>query len=524
MVKTLERTNTRSGDHHSRERPSLKWNAVSNFGGLAVSVAIGFFLTPTMLRYLGEKRFGIWTLVSSLVGYYGLMDFGVGSAIFRYVPLFHGQGNHHRVSAVVSTSLVFYTSLSVIMVVLTQALAHPIAGFFGGGAELVGLLRVIGLAAALSLPAVVLNTTTASYESFAPANVVSASTQLLRGGLLLGCICAGYGLVAMGWAVVLSNVVSLAGNSIVFRHACKEVRLSFKSFLWSELKMLLSFGSVILLVTTANSLATESPKQIVAKTISLDALGLFGIPLLLIGYYRMLIISLTKVFSPRFSFLSGREADEEIRRLFIKGCRYMTIIAGAVAVGMWVTGPAFLVLWTGKPQIVKTAPALAIMTAGTFVFLSHRLGGDLLFGLGRQKQVALLEISEATGIVILTILLSLKFGLAGAALGLAIPSLVVRGLLQTRFVCQALKLGMLQYYSRCILRSWLVVAVVGILAQFLGLRQLTTGWFSFILVSALTLLMYALFVVLLALDADEKKQLKDLTRRLLTGLGWLRTA
>lgn len=505
-------------------RPSLKLNALSNLGALGVSVAVGFFITPAMLRYLGEKRFGIWTLVSSLVGYYGLLDFGVGSAIFRYVPLFRGQGNHHRVSAVVSTSLVFYSTLSLVMIVVTQVLAHPIAAFFGGGSELVGLLRVIGLAAALSLPAIVLNTTTASYESFAPANVVSAGTQLLRGALLLGCIWGGYGLVAMGCAVLASNLVSLVGNSIVFKHACKDVRLSIKSFLWSELKMLLAFGSVILVVTTANALATESPKQIVAKTISLEALGLFGIPLILIGYYRMLIISLTKVFSPRFSFLSGREADGEIQQLFVKGCRYMTIIAGAVGVGLWVSGPAFLLLWTGKPAIVQTSSALGIMAAGTFVFLSHRLGGDLLFGLGRQRQVAVLEVSEAAGIVLLTILLSLKLGLPGAALGLAIPSLVVRGLVQTRFVCDALKLSMTQYYSRCILGCWLVVVGVGIMAQLLGLRQHISGWLSLVLVSAFTLLLYGLSVFVLVLDTSEKRQLKEDTRRILTGLGPVRLA
>src|SRR5215831_2659855 len=144
--------------HHSRKRPSLKWNAVSNFGGLAVSVAIGFFLTPAMLRYLGEKRFGIWTLVSSLVGYYGLLDFGVGSAVFRYVPLFHGQGNHHKVSAVISTSMAFYTILSLVIVGATQLLAGPIARFYEGGLDLTLLLRLVGLATALGLPTIVLNT------------------------------------------------------------------------------------------------------------------------------------------------------------------------------------------------------------------------------------------------------------------------------------------------------------------------------------------------------------------------------
>jgi len=51
--------------------------------------------------------------------------------VFRYVPLFHGQGDYHRVSSVISTSLGFYSGLSLIVIALTQALAYPIAHFFG---------------------------------------------------------------------------------------------------------------------------------------------------------------------------------------------------------------------------------------------------------------------------------------------------------------------------------------------------------------------------------------------------------
>jgi O-antigen/teichoic acid export membrane protein len=493
----------------SSKRPSLKLNALSNFGGLAINVAVGFFVTPAMLNYLGEKRFGIWTLVSSLVGYFGLLEFGVGAAVFRYVPLFHGQGDGHRVSAVVSTSLGFYTGLSLLVVALTQLLAYPIAHFFGGGPEVAGLLRIIGLASALTLPAIVLNTATASYENFAASNLVGIFTSILRGALLFGCIWAGYGLSTMAWATVLVSVVSLVGNSIVFQRTCSDAQLSIKAVKWEELKMLLSFGSVILVVGIANSLATESPKQIVAKTVSLEELGLFSIPLLLIGYYRMLILTLTKVFSPRFSFLSGRNAEHEIRPLFLRGCKYMAVLAGAVAVLMWMTGPGFLVLWTKKPLIVRTVPALDIMVAGTFVFLSHRLGADLLFGLGRKGQVAILELSEAIGIVGLTIPLSLKFGIAGAGLGLAIPPLFVRGLLQTRFVCQALKLRFVQYYSNCIIRTWLVVAAMWGMAKIAHWDQLVSGWPSLILISALLMGVYGFLTFALVLESSERKELKD---------------
>jgi O-antigen/teichoic acid export membrane protein len=203
----------------------------------------------------------------------------------------------------------------------------------------------------------------------------------------------------------------------------------------------------------------------------------------------------------------------------VQGCRFMAMLAGAVAILIWVTGPPFLLLWTGKPLIVKTVPALGIMVAGTFVFLSHRLGGDLLFGLGLQGKIAVLELTEAVGIVGLTIPLSLKFGIAGAALGLAIPPVFVRGILQTRFVCQAIKLSFFAYYSKCILRSWLVLAVVLVLARATNLPQQVTGWPSLIWISALLLLLYMLFVYVLVLEHNEKRRLQEEVCGI---VGWLR--
>jgi len=73
--------------------PSIaQLECVEQFGGLAVSVAVGFFLTPAMLNHLGEKRFGIWTLASSLVGYFGLLEFGLVALCFDMFRCSMGRG------------------------------------------------------------------------------------------------------------------------------------------------------------------------------------------------------------------------------------------------------------------------------------------------------------------------------------------------------------------------------------------------------------------------------------------------
>ena len=49
-------------------------NIVSNWVGFSVQVAVAFFLTPFILHSLGDTRYGIWSLVIGLTGYYGLLD------------------------------------------------------------------------------------------------------------------------------------------------------------------------------------------------------------------------------------------------------------------------------------------------------------------------------------------------------------------------------------------------------------------------------------------------------------------
>src|SRR5882762_7953282 len=59
-------------------------NVASSWAGLAVNVAVGFFLSPFILHHLGDEAFGLWVLIFSLTGYYGLFDFGIRSSLIRY--------------------------------------------------------------------------------------------------------------------------------------------------------------------------------------------------------------------------------------------------------------------------------------------------------------------------------------------------------------------------------------------------------------------------------------------------------
>src|SRR5512145_2880528 len=69
-----------------------------SFGYLhsAVLTIIGLWLTPYLLRKLGEKDYGLWILGAQMLAYLGLMDLGLVALLPRDVAHVTGRVNEDR--------------------------------------------------------------------------------------------------------------------------------------------------------------------------------------------------------------------------------------------------------------------------------------------------------------------------------------------------------------------------------------------------------------------------------------------
>src|SRR5579872_4447746 len=102
---------------------SLKTQALKNISsswfGLGVNVIVGFFLSPFILHRLGDDAFGLWVLIFSLTGYYGLFDLGIRSSLVRYVSKFQATNENDQLSRMVNTTMCSCTCLALILMVPT---------------------------------------------------------------------------------------------------------------------------------------------------------------------------------------------------------------------------------------------------------------------------------------------------------------------------------------------------------------------------------------------------------------------
>jgi O-antigen/teichoic acid export membrane protein len=94
-------------------------NVISSWAGLAINIAVGLVLSPFILHHLGDEAFGLWVLIFSLTGYYGIFDFGIRSSLVRYVSKFEATGDKDQLARLVNTGLFTYACLGLFLMVPT---------------------------------------------------------------------------------------------------------------------------------------------------------------------------------------------------------------------------------------------------------------------------------------------------------------------------------------------------------------------------------------------------------------------
>src|ERR1700680_22051 len=93
------------------EKTQILKNVGSSWSALGINVIVGIFLSPFILHRLGDTAFGIWVLIFSVTGYYGIFDFGIRSSIIRYVSKYTATQDIEEVNRLINSAMFTYTAV-----------------------------------------------------------------------------------------------------------------------------------------------------------------------------------------------------------------------------------------------------------------------------------------------------------------------------------------------------------------------------------------------------------------------------
>lgn len=155
---------------------SLSRNTLWNIGGNVLPLILGAVTIPLLIPRLGLERFGVLTLLWTIIGYFSLFDFGLGRAITQQVATSLGGQRRADIPQVIKAGLEF-TVLTGLLGTLVLALgAYPLSHYgMGVSADLHQEVFFSLIIAAIGIPLATLSNglrgALEGYERFQASNI-----------------------------------------------------------------------------------------------------------------------------------------------------------------------------------------------------------------------------------------------------------------------------------------------------------------------------------------------------------------
>ena len=443
-------------------------NVGSTWVVIVATVAATYVLTPFIIRSLGVEGYGVWTIITALTGYLSLFALGVPMASVRYLAQHAAARDTVRLNQIIGSCAGLYLMIGagalvaggVLTALFLQWDGLP-AGFRAEAPLALGLMAVQVSAGFIGLlPEGIMF----AHHDFVVRNVIRLAGVLLRLGLTVALLWWQASLLTLAVVQVACFVFDVGVSWLIVRRRYPGVRVSLADFNWGAVRRVFSFSIYVLLLTAGARLIFETNAIVIGAFRSVSDVAYYVVANSLVVYLMEFLLAIGSVVSTMATRLQteGRLAD--LREVFLKWSKVAFSLTLLVGGFLFVLGPRFIGWWIEPSFEEPSGTVLQILILSSLVFLPVRgVALPALTGLGKPRLPAIAFLATGIANVLLSVALVGPFGLAGVALGTAIPNLVFAIVVLTA-ACRELGISLLEYVRYVVPRAALgAVPVVAFL-------------------------------------------------------------
>jgi O-antigen/teichoic acid export membrane protein len=408
-------------------------NSLFNVGGYLVSVIAAFLIAPITIHTLGDTRYGAWSLVAELVGYYGLLDLGIRGAVTYFVAKYSAHQSQDEVKETVASAFWVLAACGLLAfvagVLLTIGFPYLFKTEGVDVAEVRASLMIMSALIGLSLPMGALGGALIGRERFDIATSIEATNRILTTVCYYFVLKAGGGLVALASVQAVARLVSWAFTLIACKRVLGGLFTRPQWFRMERVRTLMGYGLRNAVGGIALLVIYRLDLTVVGMFAGLGQVTFYSIGGSLVGYASSLCSQFTYVFTPRFTQLESRGRSGDVQQLYFFGMRVVGMIAAGLAAGLLVFGRDFIRLWLGPSYVTgawssRSDVIMVILIAANLPRMLQSITWQRLYAMARVRFLMWLNVCEAIANLVLSLLLVHRFGAAGVALGTLFPLLV----------------------------------------------------------------------------------------------------
>ena len=439
-------------------------------------MAVGFFMMPFLVRHLGDHWYGVWTVIGATVAYLTMMDLGLSQAIILYLSRYIATQEHDKANKVVNTAIVVYSWISAAVLVLAAILAFFVDRVVGNQQD-VGLaatvIMILGVSLAIELPFNSFSGIVGAYVRYELLSLTRLVVLIFNTTLTVVLVGRGYGILALAFIQLASCVLFNICFYTISKYCFRELKVGRRFYDRTVIRDLTHISAWSFLSNVSYLLKFKLNAIVVSVLMTPTMVTHFAVGSRLADYFRDFLFQATNLSTPILTRYHVLDKGDELRNKLLFLTKINTALAFLGGGVILIVGHAFIATWMG-PHYLDAYPILIVLVTAMMFEVTIDPARCTLAAMGKNRLIALLEVTEAVCNVTLSIILGRIYGAIGVALGTAIPLLILKLLVAPQIVCRLTKTPLPRFYgaiSPIILMTAVYLVGYGLFARHYLLRD-----------------------------------------------------
>jgi O-antigen/teichoic acid export membrane protein len=402
-------------------------SAAANYVAKFIALGSAFVLTPFILHSIGRTDFGLWALSGSVTGYGWLLDLGISGAIIKYLAEHRTKAEPDQANRLVATSIVLYTGLGLLTVVLTIPAAVLCPSLFhlpsSQHATLTWVILLMGLGIGLGIPSTTTSSVLQGLQRFDLVNLVNIASTLVSVAAIVTVLVLGGGLVGLVAINVPLTLAAQMARIWILHRVAPEIRFGWRGSSRSLVRKLISFSVSTFVLQVAGRVQTETDVIVIGANLTVASVAPYALARGISGAAQTLAVQFIRVLLPLASELHTQDDWNRLQAVYVAGCRLTLAIYLPVGATCVLLGGPILRAWVGAPY-ARYSYLVVILTIAGALDITLWPSGYILQGMAQHHLLAKISAISALVNLGLSLVLVHRFGLLGVALGTLVPTAI----------------------------------------------------------------------------------------------------
>ena len=432
-------------------------NIGSNWTVTIVSIAAAYLLTPFIIHALGHEGYGTWTLITAMTGYMTLLALGVPMSCVRYLAEHVAVHDTRAMNRVIGSCMALYLAIGVVSLIIGAVLTAVLTTIYDIPIELHWQARfacaVMVLQVSAGFVGLLPEGILSAHHDFVTRNVVRIGTVILRVGLTVALLAIQSSLVLLAAVQLACLIFDFSVSLWLIRRKYADVHITLADFDWGMVRKILSFSMYVLLLSAGARLTFETNALVIGALLGVGVIPFYTVANSLIVYLIDFMAAIAAVVAPMATKLNAQGRAAELTDIFLKWSKVSLSLSLAAGLFLIVLGPRFVAWWIGPEFEGPSGEVLQILMVSSLTFLPIRaVAQPMLMGIGKPRKVTFAFLAAGIANLVLSMTMARPWGLAGVALGTAIPN-VVFAVYVLIVACRELGVGVMRFLRYVVPRA-----------------------------------------------------------------------